>query len=343
MSEPIGEFLIKRGKLTEKQLSSVLERQVTMGGRLGTNLIELGYVTEEELTELLSENFSIPSIKKEELEKINPDIIKLVPRETAQKYSVIPFKKERSTLSVALLDPQDLGIQDDLKFITGCSTIKPHVASEVRLHYALEQYYQIGRQLRYVSLLDDERKKHAERVEEGAVKGHKDPTPEEMEEALGKARADWVEARDRDEGIGVFLRAAAVPMDRGVFFVVKPKALMAWMAFPEPCEAALKGLEMALTEAPIFKSVLTSKSIYKGAAPPGVGPFLELYKGLGGEPPGEVILAPVLINDQVIAIFYGDNKPSGRTIKSQGFLGVLCRKLCMVLEILILKKKILEM
>jgi hypothetical protein len=62
MAKPLGEHLITAKKITENQLLEVLERQVTEGGRLGTNLIELGYITEEELTHFLSEKFQMPIV-----------------------------------------------------------------------------------------------------------------------------------------------------------------------------------------------------------------------------------------------------------------------------------------
>ncbi|HSG05889.1 MAG TPA: hypothetical protein VLB09_05785, partial [Nitrospiria bacterium] len=176
------------------------------------------------------------------------------------------------------------------------------------------------------------------------VTGHKDPTPEEMEEALSKAKEDWVEARDRDEAIGIFLKAAAVAMDRGVFFVVKGPVVSVWTGFPEAVDEALKGVEIKLSEAPAIKGVIEGKNTYKGIGPASEGVFQDFYKGLGtAEAPKEVIICPVLINEQVISVFFGDNQPSGRSIKAQGYLGTLSRKLCMSLEVLILKKKIMEM
>lgn len=345
MAERLGDYLVHAGRITERQLSLVLERQVTMGGRLGTNLIELGFLSENELTQFLSQKLRIPSIQASDLEEIGPAVIQLVPREVAQKYHVVPIRRERSVLSVALLDPTDLEVIDELRFITGCD-IKPYVASEARIQYALEQHYQIDRKLRYVSILDDERRRHEGQGDPETEKtARKQPTPEELETALRQAKEDWVEARDRDEAIATFLKAANVALDRGVFLLVKAGTVTGWKAFPAYREAQIAGIDFKLEEPSLFKDVVKAKTFYQGPTPlPANNPVYQgVFDALGGRPPDEVLLLPILINDQVVAILYGDNAVSGRLIRSLEFLRKLAHKTAMALEILILKRKIREL
>ncbi|HUK55790.1 MAG TPA: hypothetical protein VLY20_03950 [Nitrospiria bacterium] len=342
MAERLGEYLIKAGKITESQLSSALERQVTMGGRLGTNLIELGLLSENELTQFLSKKLRIPSAQASELDDIDPSLVKLIPRELAQKYNVVPIKRDRTVLSVAILDPTDLEVIDELRFITGCA-IKPYIASEARIRYGLERHYQIGRQLRYISVLDDERKRH--RPQSGAVdekSARKEPTPEELESAMQQAKEDWEEVRNRDEAIGTFMKALNVVLDRGILFLVKAGKALGWRAFPVYHEAEIGRLEFQLDQPSLFKDVVTAKTFYQGPAP--YDPtYRDLFQLLGGDLPKEILLLPVSMNDQVVAVLYGDDQVSGRPIQALAYVRKLGQKLAMALEILILKKKIKEL
>lgn len=341
MSERLGEYLVKAGKITEKQLALVLERQVTMGGRLGTNLIEMGFLTESELTQFLSKKLEIPFVQGEDLDHIDPSLIHLVPREIAQKYNTIPIKRDRNTLSVALEDPTDLEALDELRFITGC-VIKPFIASEARIQYALERFYQVSRQLRYVAILDEERKKHAAETGDSEKMAKTEPSAEELEAAMHQAKEDLVEVRGRDEAIAVFLRTANVVLDRGILFLLKAELISAWKAFPAYREQEVAGLEFKLHELPLFKDVITARTFYHGQTPD--GPVIErLLKALGGGAPAEILLLPILIGEQVVAVLYGDNQLSGLPIKHLEFIRKLGRKVAMALEILILRKKILEL
>ena len=342
MAERLGEYLIKAGRITEPQLSSALERQVTMGGRLGTNLIELGFLSEDELTQFLSKKLKIPSVQASGLDDIEPSLIQLIPRELAQKYNVVPIKRDRTTLSVAFLDPTDLEVVDELRFITGC-IIKPFIASEARIRYLLERYYQINRHLRYISVLDDDRKRHrfkSETEEDRTTK--KEPTPEEMDAAMQRAKEDWVEIRNRDEAIGTFLKALNAVLDRGILFLVKAGKVIGWRAFPAYHEAEIGRLEFPLEQPSLFKDVVTAKTFYQGPAP--YDPtYRDLFQLLGGDHPKEILLLPVLMNEQVVAVLYGDNQFSSRPIQTLSYVRKLTQKLAMALEVLILKKKIMEL
>jgi len=342
LAERLGEYLVKAGKISEQQLSSALERQVTMGGRLGTNLIELGFLSENDLTQFLSKKLNIPSVQSADLNQIDDSLIQLIPRELALKYNVIPIRRDRNHLSIALLDPTDLEMLDELRFITGC-IIKPHVASEARIRYVLERHYQINRQLRYVSVLDDERKRRGFRSTADAEKASKKgPTPEELMIAMDQAKKDWLEVRDRDEAIGTFLRAANMVLDRGILLLVKSETVTGWRAFPVYRETDIDQLEFKLDQPSLFKDVVTARTFYQGPAP--YDPtYRDLFQFLGGDHPKEILLLPILINDRVVAVLYGDNQTSGRPVQSLVYLRKLSQKVAMALEVLILKKKILEL
>ncbi|MBI1922084.1 MAG: general secretion pathway protein GspE [Geobacter sp.] len=149
MTIKLGEMLIKAGKLASDQLEEALKYQVIFGGRLGTNLIEMGYIDEDNLAKVLSEKLGVPYVPADQLNNISPEVIKVIPKGIAQKYKVVPLALDRNRLTLVMTDPSDLQAIDEISFISGF-VIKPMVAPEVRLVLALEKYYGIKRDLRYI-------------------------------------------------------------------------------------------------------------------------------------------------------------------------------------------------
>ncbi len=135
----IGELLLKEKRVTPEQLQEALNYQKAHGGKLGHNLVTLGYVKDEEITALLSKQYGVPSINLAEFD-IDPLVIKLIPGETAQKYQIVPVSRSGATLTIAMTDPTNVFAMDDIKFMTGYN-VEPVVASEAAVGDALAKYY----------------------------------------------------------------------------------------------------------------------------------------------------------------------------------------------------------
>src|SRR5450631_875628 len=143
MAVRIGELLLKEKLITPEQLQSALTQQKANGGKLGYNLVKMGFVKDEQITALLSKQYGVPSINLAQF-KIDPTIVKLVPTETARKYQIIPLSRSGSTLTIAMTDPTNVFAMDDIKFMTGY-TVEPAVASEIAITEAIEKYYSGGK------------------------------------------------------------------------------------------------------------------------------------------------------------------------------------------------------
>jgi type IV pilus assembly protein PilB len=139
MAVRIGELLLKEKRITPAQLQEALSYQKTNGGKLGFNLVKLGFVKDEEITALLSKQYGVPSINLTQFE-IDPGIIKLIPAETAHKYQIIPLSRSGATLTIAMTDPTNVFAMDDIKFMTGYN-VEPVVASETAVLDAINHYY----------------------------------------------------------------------------------------------------------------------------------------------------------------------------------------------------------
>ncbi len=135
----IGELLLKEKRITAEQLQDALTYQRQNGGKLGANLVKLGYIQDDEITSLLSKQYGVPSIALGQFE-IDPAVIKLVPAETARKYQIVPLSRSGATLTIAMTDPTNVFAMDDVKFMTGYN-VEPVVASETGVADAIEKYY----------------------------------------------------------------------------------------------------------------------------------------------------------------------------------------------------------
>jgi len=139
MPSKLGEMLVQAKIITPEQLKEALEIQRREGGRLGQHLMKLGYVTEEQITQILSRQYGVPSVNLSKLE-IDPEITNLVPVGVCQKYMVMPIRRVGATLTIAMVDPTNVFALDDIKFMTGLN-VEPVVATEEGIKKAIEKYY----------------------------------------------------------------------------------------------------------------------------------------------------------------------------------------------------------
>lgn len=152
----LGEILVAGQLLQPGDLKKALDAQLIFGGRLGTNLLELGYLDEQQLSQALEQQSSQRVATPAMLEQATAEAIRMIPPKVAAKHRVVPFKLEGKKLHVAMLDPTDLIVLDELAFVTGCHVIG-YVTPEVRLLTYLEQHYDVSRPLRYIKLADPDK------------------------------------------------------------------------------------------------------------------------------------------------------------------------------------------
>ncbi|MFQ5817357.1 MAG: type IV-A pilus assembly ATPase PilB [Terriglobia bacterium] len=139
MSARLGEILIKENLINKDQLQKGLDHQKANGGRLGAALVKLGFVTDEEITGVLSRQYGVPAINLSYYE-VDPAVVKLVPQETAVRYQVVPLSRVGSTLTVAMVDPTNVFAMDDIRFRTNLN-VEPVVASETAVTEAIGKFY----------------------------------------------------------------------------------------------------------------------------------------------------------------------------------------------------------
>ena len=173
----LGEILLREGLVTREQLAQALAEQKSSKHRLGYVLVKLGLVQELEITKVLARQYRMPAVDLTRFE-VDPKIIKLVPAEMATRSIVLPLKREGRTLTVAMADPTDHGLLEDLKFITRFDLF-PVIAGEYTLRNLIEKHYESADQQLQTLLKDMEAT--AEDVE---------VVEEEEDEAVTQAQID---------------------------------------------------------------------------------------------------------------------------------------------------------
>jgi len=367
MEMKLGEMLIHEGKITPAQLEEALKLQVIFGGRLGTNLIEMGILEEDEIARLLSKKLKVPYLDPpDHLMKIPAEIIQLIPRDIAEKYQVIPFRKENRRLTLVMADPSNLKSIDEIAFRTGF-IIQPAVTPELRLSMALEKHYKVGRSRRFIAKVPtfehnkakptvnsaqpsadppaDRRWLGAEIPDEATAQqwvgawepDNKTIKPEECNMDFvcnGMADAD-----DRDDVAKYLVGFLGCEFQRGALLLVKDQNVVGWKAIAERKDLEnFVQFSVPFDEASVFKTVVESKGFYLGPLPR--TPYNSLFlQEMGGGLPDMAVLVPILLAGRVVGIIYADGgkQPISNKVAD---LQMLATKTAMAFEILVLKNKI---
>ncbi len=333
----LGALLVKEGLITKEQLKLALERQVIFGGRVGTNLVELGILTEEEFIGFLGRYLKISVAEPNQLIDIDKETISSMTKAMADKYKAVPFKKEKNRLHVAMLKPEDPSLLDDFRFVSGYDIV-PYVSSELRILYALEKYYGIKRDLRYVSVFDS--------IETGAEKKKtpaESPKEEEaekiisLEENLDIVKEAFANVKDKEEIADILVNETQKIAKRVALFMIKGGNVSGWAAKG----LDVQGTEIDINQASAFNTVLLTKTKFRG-------PILNVPSNEGiiimlGSAPKDSLIVPILIKDRAIGLLYADNGPDSPLGKETDYPETLIDIASVAFTMLILRNKILNM
>ena len=186
----LGQLLLKAQLITEEQLDKAARIQKLDGKRLGSTLVELGYISEESLITFLGRQYNAPAINLSD-HKIDTSLLNLIPYETARKYQLIPISKDATGIRIAMTDPSNNLAIEDIRFLTGMK-VSIHVASESSIMKAIEQYY--PKEVRGYSV-----------KKEVSVKDHKKYKDimeiEDLNKVIGYALEDIAVAEEKDDKV----------------------------------------------------------------------------------------------------------------------------------------------
>ncbi|MBU1006805.1 MAG: Flp pilus assembly complex ATPase component TadA [Candidatus Omnitrophica bacterium] len=139
LKKRLYEILIKDKIITEAQLKKALKTQKQKGGSVKDILVNLGFVSEKDLMAALSQGLGIPPITLSRF-RIDPEILKLISRDMARKYQIVPVSRVGNILTVATADPLNIFVMDDIRTLTGLE-VCAIIASHKEVQEVIEQHY----------------------------------------------------------------------------------------------------------------------------------------------------------------------------------------------------------
>ncbi|MGB8931340.1 MAG: hypothetical protein WCC48_08870 [Anaeromyxobacteraceae bacterium] len=340
MTAKLGEILIRRGACSPEAVAEALRNQVIFGGRLGTNLLELGAVREGDLARALGERHGLPTLHGEL--KLDAAAVALLKPALADRYGVVPYLLQDRKLALLVGDPNDLPMLDEVAFVTG-RHVHPIVVPEARLWALLRGTYGLDRQLRGLERpapaptpLPDRPYDIVAEVTAilRAGPGHvapdhfvpltvpppaaaPAPTPLSFQEALSRLAG----VDDRHAIAGTVLRYARTKFKRTVLLTVQRGEARGWAGLGEQVDPqAVSRMRLKLDAPGVVSMVVGARAHFLGPLPR-TDANVRLLKLLGGGVPSSCFLVPILALGRVVNVIYADNGRGGRV--DSGDLGEL--------------------
>lgn len=262
------------------------------GGRLGTSLYELGFITEERLTDALARAHGVPAA---ELSALQPEALALVPKKTAQRFKICPLRLKGRTLFLGMVNPADHAAVAHVGYSLGY-IVRPQVVAEFRMVRLLHDHYGIDERWRYTDL-------------RGGVPVAVPPAPEVRDPAAAAARIDA--ATTRDEVVAAALALGRCYFRRVVFFIVREPWVMGWDGAGEGLDRArAAALRVPLDAPSVFRSVTRERSMFVGR--PGPEEANQAFLSAIGKKAGTTAaLFPVALRGRVVNLMWGDSGAAG--------------------------------
>ena len=343
----LGTLLLRDAVISLGQLEAALRAQVLYGGRLGTNLVELGFVDLDTLGVYLGRISGAPVASRDRFERAPAASIQTFDRELAELYVAFPLGADPDNpeaLAVAPADPTD---DDSVSQLAGqCECpIVPYIAPELRIYYHLEKHFGLRRKARFVRAgvrreaphaLDERRraqpahgiemppavrfepKKRADTEPRGLAGADAAAAAPPAERPAPRATADEIaallgEAESRDAIATAFTEYAVGRFDACVVFLLRDANAIGWRAHTLASTAArddIEALSLPLGGASGLQAAHDSRAPYRGA-PPTAGRPIEtrLWQALGvSRAPRELLVVPVLVKARVVNLVYAHNE-----------------------------------
>lgn len=139
VNKQLGELLIERGIISQRQLDKALAVKKERGGLIGEVIVELGYAKEEDIAQTLTAQYGFPYLPLGNYD-INPEVANIIPGRVARQYLLIPIDRIGNNLTLAMSNPLNIQAVEDVEMLTGCS-IQTFVSTSTEIKKAIAKYY----------------------------------------------------------------------------------------------------------------------------------------------------------------------------------------------------------
>ncbi len=327
----LGTRLLRDAVIGLSELEAALRAQVLYGGRLGTNLVELGFINIDELSHYLALTLGAPEATHALFEAADASLLATMSAEIAKDFVAFPLYRETDgAIAIAVIDPLNTARLVELENAIG-APIRPFAAAEIRIYYYLEKHYQIERGIRFVRTHSAPRLQGA--IERRRVQG----APREMvrvEPRRTRVHAVAKQAPPPLEAIDDLLRLIAEATNRGqvadtlirfgegrldilVALLIRDQKAMGWLfhsVFEAAKTTAIDQLSLSLAELSTLKLAYDAAEPYWGPLPIRDEPLeADLWSATGltaalTNPPERVLVVPVLVRDRVVQLLFACNQ-----------------------------------
>lgn len=375
MAIKLGELLLNEKLITPEQLDEALKCQAVFGIKLGSSLVELGFITDEQLCRFLSRKLGVPAASPRAMSSITPEVLALVPADLAEKYRVVPVRADGKKLALAMEDPTDFKAMDEVAFVTGC-VILPHIVPDIRITSALSKYYQIRGDFRYLKIEGElagkrrnapvaEAVKKVEKIEIEMMNesgellnveiplefegfGNLPSNDGDYETAMGgverysvdRLSVEFASANNRDKIASVFIKYLGQEFRVGALFIIRNNMAVGWrgVAGGKRIEE-LESLSIPLSKPSVIVDVLESGQFSMGTlvqTPENINLLKTLRVGLDTP----LLVLPIVMLKKVVAmvVVSAEMEALGKRLQE---LQKLVYKASLAFEMQIIKNKIL--
>jgi hypothetical protein len=264
---------------------------VLYGGRLGTSLHELGFITEERLSEALARAYGVPAADPA---AFNPEAITLVPHKLVTRFKVIPWKLRGQTLFLGMVDPGDHEAVARVGYSLGY-IVRPLVVPEFRMVRMLREHFGVDDRWRFTDTHGDEAP----------------PAPPPRKKDPDEAAAAIETATTRDEVVVAVLSLGLCYFKRVVFFIVREPWLIGWDGAGEKMDRArAAALRIPLDLPSVFQGVTRNRTVFVGRPGP-EETNLKFLEAIGKKPGTTAALLPVAVRGRMVNLIWGDSGARG--------------------------------
>ena len=328
----LGTLLLRNAAIGLSQLEAALRNQVLYGGRLGTNLVELGFLDLELLSTHLAELTGLPVATPTLLDDADKTLLDKLGSDDAHRLRAIPLGfVDDGVAGVAMVEPADAIALESLHARLG-ATISPYVVPELRALYYLEKHFGTPRRARFIrtaragsdpgELVGDDRRKsqpaggiampptltlepRRRRTSSQIPLTHAVPTA--LSYGAACERIDT--AQNREQIADAFVDYAKGRCDALVVFLIRDGNAMGWRGYVAPPTRPTRPVEelsLPLGGISALQTAHDSGQTYLGASPSPAKPIeTSLWASLGAEPPPvEVLVVPVLVKQRPVNLVY---------------------------------------
>jgi hypothetical protein len=375
MTIKLGELLLNEKLITNEQLDEALKSQIIFGIKLGSSLVELGFISDEQLCRFLSRKLGVPAVSPRIMSSLTPEILALVPAELAGKYRVIPLKTDGKKMALAMADPSDFKAIEEVAFVTGC-VILPHIVPDFRITAALSRYYHVRGDIRYMQIegeIENRRKfvpvvapqKKAEKIEIpmmndsgellnveiplefagfASIPGYEEdlaPIPDGVERySVDRVSVEFASAKGRDQVANVFIKYLGQEFTIGALFIVRNNMAVGWRGIASGKRIEeLETLSLLLSKPSVMRDVLETRQFAMGTLIQ-TPENMQLLKTLTAGSGTPLLVLPIIMLGKVVAVVAvsADMDALGKRLIE---LQKLVHKASLAFEMLIIKNKIL--